>query len=156
MTGRLRRASPYLLAAVLGVSGLSHFAFPAAYASIVPRVLPARRALVYLSGLAELGCAGGLLDPRTRRLAGWASAALFVVVFPANVEMALAGHGRSTAYQAAVWARLPLQAPLVWWAVSLARGVGGTGGRGGPGTVWSGGDRVGPSGSVEPPTEESP
>jgi uncharacterized membrane protein len=71
--------------------------------------------------VAELLCAAGLAVPRTRRVAAWATAALFVAVFPANVTMALDATDRSTLYQAGVWARLPLQVPLIVWAVSIAR-----------------------------------
>jgi uncharacterized membrane protein len=118
---RLRSASPYLLGGLLTVTGALHFIAPRPYAAIVPRWLPAPTGLVYASGVAELLCAAGLAIPRTRRRAGWAAAALFVVVFPANVQMALSSAGRSDAYQVGVWARLPLQVPLVAWAVSVAR-----------------------------------
>ena len=79
------------------------------------------RALVYLSGAAELACAAGLVVPRMRRLAGWATAALFVAVFPGNVQMALDAADRSELYRAATYARLPVQVPLVAWAVQVAR-----------------------------------
>ncbi|MDQ3430790.1 MAG: DoxX family protein [Actinomycetota bacterium] len=118
---RWRSVSPYALAVLLAAAGVTHFAVPDAYVRILPPALPAPRALVYLSGVGELACAVGLLLPRTRRVAGWATAALFVVVLPANVQMALDSGDRSLAYQVAVWARLPLQVPLVVWAVSLAR-----------------------------------
>jgi uncharacterized membrane protein len=59
--------------------------------------------------------------PRTRRLAGWATAALFVAVFPGNVQMALDASDRSALYRAATYARLPVQVPLVVWAVQVAR-----------------------------------
>lgn len=127
--GRLRRASPYLLGALLAGSGVSHFVATDAYAAIVPRSLPSPRALVYVSGLAELGCAAGLVHPWSRRRAGWATAALFAVVFPANVQMALDRGGHSSAYAALVLARLPLQLPLIWWAVVVGRSRPG-GGRG--------------------------
>jgi uncharacterized membrane protein len=58
--------------------------------------------------------------PRTRRVGGWATAALFVVVFPANVQMALDSGDASGWYRTAVWARVPLQVPLVLWAAVLA------------------------------------
>jgi uncharacterized membrane protein len=122
MTGpRTGSASPYLLAGLLTVTGSLHFIAPRPYAAIVPRRLPAPTAMVYASGAVELLCAAALAVPRTRRRAGWATAALFVVVFPANVQMALSSGGRSDAYQAGVWARLPLQIPLIAWAASVAR-----------------------------------
>lgn len=120
---RVRAASPYLLAGLLTLTGTLHFVFPRPYAEIVPSQLPAPYALVYFSGAAELGCAAGLTFSRTRRLAGWVTALLFVVVFPANVVMAIDADGRSDAYRWATYARLPLQVPLVVWAVSVGRGV---------------------------------
>ena len=117
----MRRASPFLLSGLLTLTGSLHFVFPKTYAQIIPPQLPAPEALVYLSGVAELACALGLALPRTRRLAGWTTAALFVAVFPANVQMALDADGRSAAYQWVTYARLPLQVPLVVWAVSVAR-----------------------------------
>ncbi len=119
--GRWRTASPYLLAGLLATSGTLHFVVPRTFASIVPPQLPAPTALVYLSGAAELACAAGLTVPRTRRLAGWATALLLVAVFPGNVQMALDAGDRSALYRAAAYARLPLQVPLVLWAVQVAR-----------------------------------
>jgi uncharacterized membrane protein len=118
---QMRSASPYLLGGLLAVAGSLHFLTPRPYAAIVPSQLPAPTGIVYASGLAELLCAAGLALPRTRRLAGWATAALFVVVFPANVVMATGSGDRSDIYQAGAWARLPLQIPLIAWAVSVAR-----------------------------------
>jgi uncharacterized membrane protein len=118
---RVRCASPYLLGGLLTVTGALHFIAPHRYAEILPSQLPAPTGIVYASGVAELLCAAGLALPRTRRVAGWATAALFVVVFPANVQMALGSGGRSDVYRAGVWARLPVQIPLIAWAVSVAR-----------------------------------
>jgi uncharacterized membrane protein len=118
---RVRAASPYLLASLLTVTGSLHFLVPRPYAAIVPDRLPAPTGLVYASGVAELLCAAGLAWPRTRRTAGWATAALFVAVFPANVSMALASGEKSVVYQVGVWARLPVQLPLIAWAISVAR-----------------------------------
>ena len=86
------------------------------------RALPRKKELVYASGVAELACAAGLLHPRTRRPAGWASAGLLAAVFPANVQMAadLRKNGSRTA-QTVAFARLPLQLPLIRWALKAAR-----------------------------------
>ncbi|MEO7979720.1 MAG: hypothetical protein ABI807_02280, partial [Sporichthyaceae bacterium] len=93
--GRLARLSPYLLAGLLTTTGTLHFVVPRTFASIVPPQLPEPMVLVYLSGAAELACAAGLAVSRTRRVAGWATAALFVAVFPGNVQMALDASDRS-------------------------------------------------------------
>ena len=65
--------------------------------------------------------------PRSERsallLAGLlATAAFFVGVFPANVQMAVDRRRRPAPQKAAAIARLPLQVPLVLWARSVAKG----------------------------------
>lgn len=102
------------LAALFATSGILHFLKPRSYEAIVPRRLPARRALVYLSGAAELGCAVGLQVPSTRRPAGLASLVLLTAVFPANVQMTVdIFRHRSSWAKAAAVARLPMQLPML-------------------------------------------
>ncbi len=99
-----------------------HFVKPEPFEKIVPKALPRKKELVYASGVAELACAAGLLHPRTRRLAGLASAGLLVAVFPANVQMAADLQRKGSSRQKAIgWARLPLQLPLIKWALKASR-----------------------------------
>jgi uncharacterized membrane protein len=112
------------LAGLLAVMGVAHFAVPRPFEAIVPRALGDPKPWVQVSGAAELACAAALALPRTRRAGGLAAAALFVAVFPANLQMtmtALRSERASTAYRAATVARLPLQAPLVRQGLRLAR-----------------------------------
>ena len=110
------------LAALLAVAGVTHFAYPKPYDRIVPTALPGTpRTWTYLSGAAELAVAAAVAVPRTRRLGGLAAAALFTAVFPANVKMAVDARGRSRPEQLATVARLPLQVPLVIWALRVSR-----------------------------------
>lgn len=128
---RSRVIAALLLGAVLTTTGIWHFASPHGFESIVPRFLGSPSLWVGLSGTAELACAVGLALPRTRRLAGWATAALFVIVFPANITMAVhAWQGDGSRWIA--FGRLPLQIPLVLWAVYVARGTLSRGGRRAP------------------------
>lgn len=111
------------------VSGVVHLRRPQVFLGAVPHGLPAPRALVILSGVAELACAAGLAWPASRRPAGLASAGLLLAVFPANVQMLAdarrAARRRPTATrrvrEAVLWARLPLQVTLVRWAWSATR-----------------------------------
>jgi uncharacterized membrane protein len=98
-------------------AGILHLAKPAPYVRIVPRWLPAPEMLVLVSGLCEIAGGLGLLLPATRAAAGWGLIALLVAVFPANLQMLLDAntHGASRGWQAALAARLPLQAALIWW-----------------------------------------
>ena len=121
---RRDRASLAGLAALLAGSGILHRVKAEPYQRIVPApLLRWRSEIVAVSGAAEIGCALLLLIPRTRRLGAYTSALLFVAVFPANVQMALdggsAGAGFPSDNAALAWLRLPLQVPLVWWALSF-------------------------------------
>jgi uncharacterized membrane protein len=110
------------LALLFGVLGTLHFVKPEPFEQIVPRALPRKKELVYASGVAELVCAAGLLHPRTRRVAGLVSAGLLVAIFPANVQMAVdVQRNGSLPAKAVGWARLPLQLPLISWALKAAR-----------------------------------
>ena len=123
----LRAASPYLLAGLLTFAGTVHFTAPDRYAQIMPGFFPeeTHRPLVYASGAAELLCAALVAVRRTRRLGGYATIALFVAVFPANVKMALdggiPGAGFPLGSPVVAWARLPFQVPLIVWAWQVAR-----------------------------------
>ena len=118
-----RLAAP-ALALLLAAAGITHLRAPHAYEPLIPPVLGPPRPWVIGSGLAELACAAAVAVPATRRWGGWAAAALFVGVFPGNVQMALDSHAgaRHLARRRVVaWGRLPLQVPLVAWAVAVAR-----------------------------------
>ena len=100
-----------------------HFAVPTIYVQIVPPILPQRETLVYVSGAAEIVGGMGLLLPRFRRAAGYGLAILLVAVFPANIYMAVA-HVPATGVagnRLLQWIRLPLQIPLIWWALSYTQ-----------------------------------
>lgn len=104
------------------VSGTVHLVRPQTFEPLMPAALPAHRELILASGVAELLCAAGMLAPRTRKAAGYASAALLVAVFPGNVKMALdSRRSRDPRYRAAAWARLPLQWPMIRGVLKAAR-----------------------------------
>jgi uncharacterized membrane protein len=115
-----RDRSALALAALLAAAGTTHFAVPHAYDLIVPRWVPGpARAWTLGSGAAELACALAVARPTTRRLGAAAAAVLFVAVFPANVQMALDWRARPLPEQLVAYGRLPLQIPLVLWALRV-------------------------------------
>jgi uncharacterized membrane protein len=112
------------LAVLLAAAGVTHVVAPQIYEPLIPRRLGPPRPWVLGSGLVEVACAAGLLHPRTRPFAARATAALFVGVFPGNVQMAVAAMRSpktGPVYRAVALARLPLQVPLVRWAVRVGR-----------------------------------
>jgi uncharacterized membrane protein len=123
-TSRNRRAPGWRgLAGLLAVAGATHLVRPQVYRPLIPRALGDPAPWVLWSGVAELACAAALVPAHTRRPAALAAAALFVGVYPGNVQQALDAHRRRSApaARAATLVRLPMQVPLVWWALTVAR-----------------------------------
>ena len=114
--------SEKLLAAFLLGAGMMHFVNPGFFDAIVPPWVPgSERAATYASGVAEVLVGVGIVFARTRRLALWSAATLFVAVYPANLYMAWDWRDRELSERLVAYGRLPLQIPLVWWAIAAAR-----------------------------------
>jgi uncharacterized membrane protein len=112
------------LAGLFAVSGVVHLVKPAFYEPLMPSWVPAHREVILGSGVAELACAAGLVHPRSRRAAGWASVALLVGVYPGNLKMAAdSTRTRSTRFKTIAFARLPLQLPMIKAALDATRGA---------------------------------
>ena len=103
--------------AMIGV-GVLHFVSPKGFDRIIPDWLPAHRALTYISGFFEILGGVGLLIPFSQRLAAWGLIALYVAVFPANINMMVNDIplGRNKLPRWAHWVRLPMQGVLIFWA----------------------------------------
>jgi len=105
------------------LAGSLHFTHTRFYVRIMPPYLPAHRALVYASGIAEIAGGAALLHPRSRRAAGWWLIATLVAIFPANVHMALhpGEYEDVPGGRAALWARLPFQGVFIWMVRAAMR-----------------------------------
>lgn len=107
-----------ILAIAIILVGVSHFIIPAPYVKIMPPQLPAPLELVYISGFFEILGGIGLLVPPVSQAAAWGLIALFVAVFPANINMAV-NHIKLEYIPDSPWfhaVRLPFQAVLIAWA----------------------------------------
>lgn len=110
------------MAALLGGMGVTHFVSPKSFDQLIPPELPGEpRTWTLASGVAELTTAALLANPRTRRIGGTAAAVLFAAVFPGNIQMARDAHGTSPLRKVVAWGRLPLQIPLMGWALRIRR-----------------------------------
>ncbi len=119
----MRRLFRILLGIFFIAGGLAHFAQPETYLQMMPSILPAPLALIYVSGVFEILGGVGVLIQRTRRWAGIGLVALLVAVFPANVYMAveqIAIPGLPSS-PAALWGRLPIQIVFIAWVVWCTR-----------------------------------
>ena len=115
----LRTVARWALGVFLLAAGTAHFLIPEEFLAQTPPWLPARMAIVYVSGLVELGLGAALLVlPRSRVAVGWLTAAFFLVILPGNISQAVNGtpaFGLDS--DAARWGRLAFQPVLIAWAL---------------------------------------
>ncbi len=102
-------------------AGVAHFALTKTFAAIVPDYLPAHRALVVASGVMAIAGGVGVLVPATRRPAAWGILAWLIAVYPANLWMVQRAMRYRPIPEWMLWARLPLQLPMIWWAWRYTR-----------------------------------
>lgn len=114
-----RTIARLLLAVAYFAVGIVHLKSPEGFLPIMPDWVPAPRAVVIGTGLAEIAGAIGLMIPRLRRAAAWGLAAYAVCVFPANIKHAV--EGVSVSGVTLGWAyhvpRLLAQPVIIWWAL---------------------------------------
>jgi uncharacterized membrane protein len=116
---RTRRYARWALALVYLIAGVAHLRSPTGFIAITPAWVPLPTEVVFLTGLAELAGAGGLLFPRLRRATGIGLALYALCVWPANINHALNDiplGGRHLGW----WyhgPRLVLQPVIIWWAL---------------------------------------
>lgn len=110
-----------MAAGLLGI-GTLHFIAPKPFDAIIPAELPGSpRFYTYASGVAELSVAGLLAAPQTRRFGALAAVALFLAVFPGNLNMVRLWWNKPWPMRAIAIARLPLQVPMIVAAVKVYR-----------------------------------
>jgi len=97
--------------------GVLHFVAPKPFDTIVPEELPGTpRFYTYASGVAEIGVGGLLIAPKTRRIGALSAIALYLGVFPGNVNMVRMWFNdptKSLPMRIGAIARLPLQIPMI-------------------------------------------
>ncbi|MFF0265932.1 hypothetical protein [Kribbella sp. NPDC004536] len=118
-------AAAHAMAVMLVLTASAHFVPPsvtvmpnhADMVRMVPPFLPSADALVYLTGVLELLGAAGLVIAATRKPAGYALAALFVALLPANIHAAVAHVPFAGGEATPLWQRIPEQ--ILYLAVAL-------------------------------------
>lgn len=120
-----KRILLYAMGAMYVAAGVAHLQMPDAYLKMMPPYLPWHLELIYLSGIAEIVCGVGVMIPSTRKRAAWATIALLIAIFPANVHVALYDvplFGARDGAGLLNWVRLPFQLVLIGWAFWYTRG----------------------------------
>ena len=96
-------------------SGVAHIVNPTAFLFLLPEWTPLPLVLIWLSGIAEISAALGLL--LRLRFAPAYTVLVLVAIWPANWWFAIDQTANGEWWvAAAAWLRLPLQLPLIWWA----------------------------------------
>ncbi len=125
---RLRRIMGYI---VLG-AGVGHFVLPGLVDEIVPAFLPGDpRIYTFASGLAEVAIGLALLSPLTSKFLGkslrlwgaYGALALFIAVYPANINMAIEWSDKPMPQPLLAYARLPFQFFLFFLAWKLIKSL---------------------------------
>ncbi len=104
------------MASLYGVGGVMHFLKPGFYRPMMPPYIPMPDLMIGLSGIAEIGLGLLLLPSATRPFAAWGVIALLFAVWPANIHAALHPETMPKVSSVALWVRVPLQLPLMYWA----------------------------------------
>ncbi|MFM8927656.1 MAG: hypothetical protein ACKOFA_05585 [Rhodoluna sp.] len=101
-------------------SGVLHLVNPSAFMWLMPPWLPEPIFLIYLSGVFELVAALGLI--LKKKWFGWFAAAVLLGIWPANIWYAFSVLDSGNAgLITAAWFRLPLQIPLIYFAIKFAQ-----------------------------------
>jgi uncharacterized membrane protein len=104
------------LASMFLFTAISHFApMRKDLIAMVPPGLPRPDVLVFVTGVAELAGAAGLMLPATRFWAACGLVLLLVLMFPANVSAARRSTSIRGRRATPLWLRAPMQVLFIAW-----------------------------------------
>ncbi|KQS41879.1 DoxX family protein [Pedobacter sp. Leaf194] len=109
----------WIYALLYVLAGLNHFISTDVYYAIMPEWLPAHSLLIYLSGIIEIGLGVLLLFSGVRKLAAILLIVMLISFLPVHMYMIQKAPfmlGKILVTPIIAWARLPLQALLIYWA----------------------------------------
>ena len=88
---------------------------------MIPKIIPFKESIIYLSGIFEILLALGLIIPKFQKVSGWTLIVFLLLMLPANIYASL-NHvnyqkgtfdGNGLIY---LWFRIPLQFLFIIWA----------------------------------------
>jgi len=103
-------------------TAIGHFFKTEAMSAMLPPFMPARRGLIYVSGVVEVLFAIAAVALPNLRSVGWCIIIYLMAIFPSNIYAAVqripfGGHSIGPRY---LLVRLPLQVLLIGWTYSFA------------------------------------
>lgn len=105
------------MAVMLTVTGITHFTSTDWMVGMMPDLIPAKRELVWFTGVCELAAVIGLLWGKLSRLTSILLIIFFVLILPANIAESMKP-GNAGTLEFGEWYllfRIPLQIFFIWW-----------------------------------------
>lgn len=102
-------------------TAIGHFAFTKGMSMMIPKIIPFKESIIYLTGIFEILLALGLIIPKFQIVSGWTLIVFLLLMLPANIYASL-NHvnyqkgtfdGNGLIY---LWFRIPLQFLFIIWA----------------------------------------
>lgn len=106
----------YFMAVMYIFAGIMHFIKPKIYMRVMPRFLPAHKALVFHSGIAEIITGAALFIPKLASAAIYGIIAMLGVFMLVHVNMIFDKKAAAGIPFWIVILRIPLQFGLIYWA----------------------------------------
>ncbi|MGS2760692.1 DoxX family protein [Sinomicrobium sp. M5D2P9] len=108
------------MAFMLILTGTGHFLFTEGMALMLPGFIPAKEAVVLITGVLEIIAAIALLIPFFPVLTGWLLIVFFLLILPSNIYAAIHHVNLKTATYdgeglSYLWFRVPLQIFFIAW-----------------------------------------
>ncbi len=116
-----KRVSLILCCLLFITIGVLHFTSTQTFTRIVPDFISFPDWVVYITGVMEIAGGACLYFSRTRRYASYFLIFLLIIVFPANINMAVNHIDFGKVPTSVLWLRLPLQALLIFWVYKLRK-----------------------------------
>ncbi|MEK4563662.1 hypothetical protein MKX54_03085 [Alkalihalobacillus sp. FSL R5-0424] len=119
-----KRMALYVFALLFVIAGIGHFTMDDGFARMFPEWVPFKYPIVYVTGVIEWILAVFLLVPKTRRLTGIITAIYLVLIFPANIYMAIEeipAPWDDYTNPVILWIRLLFQPLLIWWVLAVSK-----------------------------------
>lgn len=113
-----------LYSILLFFAGVAHFTKFEGFKRIVPDIVPKKDFIVKFTGVLEIAFAFLLWIKKGQTVTGKLLASFMIAVFPANLNMAIKRIPFKPGEEAnptLLWARIPLQIPLIIGALKLGR-----------------------------------
>ncbi|MGV2831752.1 DoxX family protein [Myxosarcina sp. GI1(2024)] len=121
-SNRVRTAGCIAFAALFIFTGVSHFSLADGMVWMLPKWIPNRYPIIYITGIMEIVMGIGFLFSSTRRITGIMAIAFLICVLPSNIYASLNSVDFGGNVQGARYLlfRIPLQLFLIWWVGFMA------------------------------------